>query len=159
MRNTGLHKQYIQNVNILPGGCRESWSYFPAPPRRVLTFTCWPSWCLGGEVPRGNINSLALSSVFDIIDQYQMASPCPSAGNVILSGVGDFDAMAPEQDVDVRPNNGYASPSGVGFWCNNGPQMRWQLESNQRRWESKRLPLGWQLSHGAYHCLYQIAPI
>jgi hypothetical protein len=44
-----------------------------------------------------------------------MASPCPSAGNVILSGVGDFDAMAPGQDVNVRPNNGYASPSGVGF--------------------------------------------
>ena len=44
-----------------------------------------------------------------------MASPCPSAGNVNLSGVGGFDAMAPGQDVNMRPINGYASPSGVGF--------------------------------------------
>ncbi len=40
-------------------GLRESQSYSPAPPTPVLT--CWPSWCLGGEVPRGNFNSLALS--------------------------------------------------------------------------------------------------
>ncbi len=45
-----------------------------------------------------------------------MVLPCPGAGNVIPSGVlGGFDAMAPGQDVDVRPNNGYASSSGVGF--------------------------------------------
>jgi hypothetical protein len=62
-----------------------------------------------------------------------MALPCPSADNVIPSGVGGFDAMAPGQDADVRPNNGYVSPSGIGFRRNNGPQMRWQLESNQRQ--------------------------
>ena len=41
-----------------------------------------------------------------IIERYQMTPPCPSAGNVIPSGVGGFDAMAPGRDVDVRPNNG-----------------------------------------------------
>ena len=61
------------------------------------------------------MNSLGLSSLFDILEQYQMALPCPSAGNVIPSGVGGFDAMAPGRDVDVRSNNGYASLSSVGF--------------------------------------------
>ena len=44
-----------------------------------------------------------------------MALPCPSAGNVFLTGVGGFDAMAPGRVVDVRSYDGYASPSGVGF--------------------------------------------
>jgi hypothetical protein len=36
MRNTGLHKQYIQNVNFLPGGCGEAEDTFPHPPDQYL---------------------------------------------------------------------------------------------------------------------------
>ena len=58
MRNTWLHKRNIQNVIVLPGGCGKAEVTLP-PPQPVLT--CWPSWCLGGEDPRGNFNSLSLS--------------------------------------------------------------------------------------------------
>ncbi len=30
-----------------------------------------------------------------------MALPCPSAGNMITSGVGGFNVMAPGRDVDI----------------------------------------------------------
>ncbi len=105
MRNAGLHKQYIQNVNFLPGGCGKAEVISPHPPDEYLLAILMSRWWS----PCGNINSLALSSVFDIIEQYQMALPCPSAGDLISSGVGGFDMMAPGRDVDVRPNNGYAS--------------------------------------------------
>ena len=55
-----------------------------------------------------------------MLELYQMVLPCPSAGNMITSGVVGLDVMAPGQDVDVRlqvlsmgrQNDGYASPNG-----------------------------------------------
>ena len=57
------------------------------------------------KLPRGCgvVPSLGSSSFFDILERYQMALPCPSAGNMITSGVVGFDAtMAPGRDVNVR---------------------------------------------------------